>query len=105
MTDIDWSKPVELVHREGSWPVVASFVQPDGSRLVILKNDDGRHMTFDDSWTTFRNVRRKVKHEAWANLNSDGTYGMYSTRVRADEMAYEDRIECRHIEWEADADE
>lgn len=106
MSDIDWSKPVEMVDNGGvAWPVVASFEQPDGSRLLVVKSLSGIYtdVRYPCYRLTFRNMRRKVKHEAWIALSRSGNIAI--SYHREPEGWCVNAVEVRHIEWEADADE
>lgn len=35
----------------------------------------------------------------WVNIDADGYYASYHTRVAADEAAYDDRIACVRVDW------
>jgi hypothetical protein len=114
MSDIDWSKPVEYV-RHGVVHEVLHTFELNGVRYVVLPKcmlgmplaDQLSVREADDLMGTFRNVRRKVKHEIWVNLYADGDSFLHSTLelAVAGERNHPRMVRREHIEWEADADE
>lgn len=46
--------------------------------------------------------RRKVRKEAWLNVDADGCKTVYDTQSEADHNAYSDRIVCVRIEYEVE---
>lgn len=104
---IDWLKPVECRASRGDWWAVKSrVIHRKGYFVVVVEcPDDGSLQLWTEQGRTFRNVRRKVKHECWLNLYEGGDMSVHKSQRSADFVTgrpSSPRVECRHIQWEVE---
>ena len=111
MSDIDWDKPLEYLHHCGvASPVIAVVHDSQGRRHAVIENADGLDVRAAEGAIvgTFRNVRRKVKHERmyWLKRHADGNMSFTLNNDTAYVWRQERHDVSEHVEtWEADADE
>jgi len=85
-----------------------------GGKVISSRSSDyypdGRHRSSDkhptlfhslaDCQVYFNGLKEKRAFNRWMNLNSDGTAYLWGSKSEADDLASDNRIECREIVWE-----